>query len=89
MWLSDFLSSLHFESEFGRRGVPNSNYKKTCRIIFLFFELHMRNLELRYMTSSFWNHVIQISSRQVHFQDIYFFLLIIKYVLTSEEQLCM
>ncbi len=24
------------------------------------------------MASSFWNHVIQISIRQVHFQDIYF-----------------
>ncbi len=30
------------------------------------------------MASSFWNHVIQISIRQVHFQDIYSQLLIIK-----------
>jgi hypothetical protein len=27
---------------------PNSNYKNTCRIIFLFFELHLSNLEMSY-----------------------------------------
>ncbi len=51
------------------------------------------------MASSFWNHVIQISNRQVHFQDIYSQLWIVKsllktftsynQILTSEEQLCM
>ncbi len=30
------------------------------------------------VASSFWNHVIQISIRQVHFQDIYFQLWIVK-----------
>jgi hypothetical protein len=30
------------------------------------------------MASSFWNHVIQISIRQVHFQDIYSSLWIVK-----------
>ncbi len=52
------------------------------------------------MASSFWNHVIQTSIRQVQFQDIYSQMWIVKtlvktftfsllQILTSEEQLCM
>jgi hypothetical protein len=49
----------------------------------------------RGMASSFWNHIIQISSRQIYFQDIYSNLWKVKIftpynqIHISEGQLCL
>jgi hypothetical protein len=49
-------------------GSSEWNYLKGTNISFLKFIFGNLN---RGVANSFWNHVIQISSRQMYFQDIY------------------